>query len=996
MSAIDSQLSRLPESLRGGVAHAWAAFEAAAAAQAAIPADPAVLAELCRVWACSEFVAQRCARDPRMFAELLTSDLHRVYDEGAMAARVDAALREAADAEALGRALRNVRNREMTRIAWRDLADLADLDETLRDLSALASACIDGALSRLHAWQAAELGAPCNAAGEPQRMVVLGMGKLGAGELNFSSDVDLIFAYPEDGETRGGRRSPIGNEQFFTRLGKALIKALDENTAEGFVFRVDMRLRPFGESGPLAASFEAMEQYYQVHGRDWERYAFIKAAVVAGDRAAGEELMAMLRPFVYRRYLDYGAFEALRDMKRMVEVEVARKGMANHVKLGAGGIREVEFIAQAFQLIRGGRDPALQRREVQRVLEYLAEQGHLPRYVQQQLQAAYVFLRRTENRLQEYQDRQTHTLPEDEVGRQRLAFAMGYAHWDEFEPALRGRMARVHAHFAQVFAAPQAEYDAGSAGAGFGALWAGKLEEAEAVARLSAAGYRDAATVYGQLRALRESRRYHSLSQHGQQRLDRLMPLLLGAVAAAPSPDETLARLLALLEAVARRTAYLALLVEHPMALSQLVRLCGASPWIAKRLTAHPLLLDELLDARSLFRPPGRAELEDDLRARLARVAADDEEQVMEALRHFKQAAVLRVASADVMEAMPLRRPIPGPPPAGAQSTSRVAPGDSVMIVSDHLTAIAEVILAAVLDLAWNHLLARHGRPASARTADGTAFAIIAYGKLGGIELGYGSDLDMVFVHGTQDANAMTDGPKPVADPVFFARLGQRIIHMLTAHTPSGVLYEVDMRLRPSGNSGLLTVSLDALREYQLHQAWTWEHQALVRARPVAGDVRIRAGFESLRREVLARARDPLVLKREVVEMREKMRASLVKESAGRFDLKQGRGGIADIEFMVQYHVLNRARDLPDLTQFTDNIRQLESCVRHGLMSPADAQVLSDAYRAYRAAVHRLTLQDLPAETDEETFAAARKEVARLWAATFGETLTETNKEIAV
>jgi glutamate-ammonia-ligase adenylyltransferase len=963
MSAIDSQLSSLPEMLRGSVAHAWEAYESGAlAAQVAPPTDASVLGELCRVWAGSEFVAQRCAREPRMLADLLTGDLHHIYGSGALAARVDAALRDAADAEALSAALRRVRNREMVRIAWRDLAGHADLDETLRDLSALASACIDGALSRLHAWLAQELGTPCNAVGEEQRLVVLGMGKLGAGELNFSSDVDLIFAYPEDGETRGGRRAPVSNEQFFTRLGKALIKALDENTADGFVFRVDMRLRPFGESGPLAASFEAMEQYYQVHGRDWERYAFIKAAVVAGDRAAGEELMAMLRPFVYRRYLDFGAFEALRDMKRMVEAEVARKGMADNVKLGAGGIREVEFIAQAFQLIRGGRDPALQRREVQRVLEYLAEQGHLPRYVQQQLQAAYVFLRRTENRLQEYQDRQTHTLPEDEVGRQRLAFAMGCAHWDEFEPALRGHMARVHAHFAQVFAAPQAEYDADSAGAGFGALWAGKLEEAEAVARLRAAGYRYAATVYGQLRALRESRRYHSLSQHGQQRLDRLMPLLLGAVAAAPSPDETLARLLALLEAIARRTAYLALLVEHPMALSQLVRLCGASPWIAKRLTAHPLLLDELLDPRSLYRPPNREQLEADLRARLARVAADDEEQTMEALRQFKQASVLRVAAADVMEAVPL------------------------MVVSDHLTAIGEVILAAVLDLAWRHLTARHGRPACARGAGDTAFAIVAYGKLGGIELGYGSDLDLVFVHGVAEANAMTDGPKSIADPVFFARLGQRIIHTLTAHTPSGVLYEVDMRLRPSGNSGLLTVSLDALREYQLHQAWTWEHQALVRARAVAGDTRICAGFEQLRHEVLARARDPLVLKRDVVEMREKMRASLAKETPGCFDLKQGRGGIADIEFMVQYHVLNRAHDLPDLTQFTDNIRQLESCARHGLMSPADAQALSDAYRAFRAEVHRLTLQELPAEVDAETFAAERNFVARRWAATFGET----------
>jgi glutamate-ammonia-ligase adenylyltransferase len=969
MSAIDSQLEALPEALRGGVARAWTAFEAAAAAaQLAAPADGALPAQLCRVWAGSDFVVQQCLRQPRLLTELLTSgDLQRRYDPQAMAARVAASLQAVSDAETLGAGLRRLRNREMVRIAWRDLAGLADLDETMTDLSALAAACIEAALARLQEWLAEELGEPCNGAGEPQRLVVLGMGKLGAGELNFSSDVDLIFAYAEGGETRGGRRDAVSNEQFFTRLGKGLIKALDENTAEGFVFRVDMRLRPFGTSGALAASFDAMEQYYQVHGRDWERYALIKAAVVAGDRAAGERLLAMLRPFVYRRYLDYGAFEALRDMKRMVEAEVKRKGMANHVKLGAGGIREVEFIGQAFQLIRGGRDPALQQRGIQPVLAYLAEQDYLPRYVQEQLQAAYVFLRNTEHRLQEYQDKQTHYLPEDELNRLRLAYAMGYSHWDEFLPVLRGHMARVHSHFEQVFAAPQTEH-AGTEGADLGEAWAGSLAEEEALAVLTAAGYGDAAAVLTQLRALRDSRSYRALSTHGQLRMDRLMPLLLGAVAGGEAPDATLARLLALVTAIARRTAYLALLVEHPMALSQLVRLCGASPWIAKLLARHPLLLDELLDPRSLYRPPNKEQLAAELRRRLARVPAGDEEQAMDVLRQFKQASMLRVAAADVMEAVPL------------------------MVVSDHLTAIAEVILEAVLALAWDHLVARHGRPACARAADATAFAIIAYGKLGGIELGYGSDLDMVFVHGAEDAGTLTDGAKAVADQVFYARLGQRIIHILTAHTPAGVLYEVDMRLRPSGNSGLLVVSLGALRDYQFNQAWTWEHQALARARPVAGDAHICAGFAQLRREVLGLQRDPLKLKREVVEMRERMRQALAKEEAGRFDLKQGRGGIADIEFMVQYHVLSRAHEMPELTEFTDNIRQLESCARHGLLRPADAGILSDAYRAYRAEVHRLTLQEQPAVTDAEAFAAVRHEVMRLWRATFG----ENNEENAV
>lgn len=958
--SIDTALGKIPSILQDGVSHHWDHFtEALAVQELTISTDEDFLNELCRVWASSEFAAQLCTRQPALLVGLQDGgDLYRSYNPDNYSNTLNQALTSIDSAEALGKVLRHHRQREMLRITWRDIGGLADLNETMADLSALADASIQSALTWHYQNLVDEFGEPRNEAGETQQMVVLGMGKLGACELNFSSDVDLIFTFPDAGQTSGGRKS-LNNEQFFTRLGQALIKALNDNTADGFVFRVDMRLRPFGQSGALACSFQAMENYYQVHGRDWERYAFIKARVVAGDQQQGAILLETLRPFVYRRYLDYGAFEALREMKQMVESEVKRKGMANHVKLGAGGIREVEFIGQAFQLIRGGRDRDLQQREIQRVLAFLGEHDYLPEYVVQQLQEAYVFLRNTEHRLQEYLDQQTHRLPEDELGQQRLAFSMGFGHWDEFIPVLRSHMLKVHSRFEQVFAAPQTDHGEG-AETDLANLWIHSPEEGEAITVLTDNGYRDAAGSWARLCALKQGYGYQALTRSGRDRLDKLVPLVLGAVKHATDPDMVLQHLITLLETIARRSAYLSLLIEHPVALSQLVRLVDASPWITQLLTQHPILLDELLDPRSLYAPPGRQQMEADLHQRLSKIDEDDLEQAMDILRQFKQANVLRVAAADVMDAVPLMR------------------------VSDKLTDIAEVILKAVLDQAWRDMVSRHGYPSCANVSDGKGdeekgFAVIAYGKLGGIELGYGSDLDLVFVHNSDSATAMTNGEKAVADEVFFARLGQRMIHILTSRTPAGILYEVDMRLRPSGASGLLVVSLSAFEEYQKNKAWTWEHQALVRARVVAGDTRVGEGFQQVRQDVLSQERDPVLLKKDIVEMREKMRESLMKAKQGEFDLKHGTGGIADIEFMVQYGVLHWTHTYPSLAEFTDNIRLLEGFARHGIMSEHDVALLSDAYRAYRAEVHRLTLQEQSAIVSDSQFARDRSEVIRLW-----------------
>jgi glutamate-ammonia-ligase adenylyltransferase len=916
-----------------------------------LPKDAGFTASLKRVWEASDYVAQSCLRDPGLLAELLESgDLLDSYVQGGLEQRLHRLLAEVDNEQSLGLALRRFRRQQMVRIIWRDLAGWAPLEEVLEDLSALADACVDQSLALLYGWACAEMGVPRDGQGVQQHLVVLGMGKLGAHELNLSSDIDLIFAFPAHGEVEGGRY--LSNEQFFIRLCQRLVQVLNQQTGDGFVFRVDTRLRPFGEAGPLAMSFAALEDYYQTQAREWERYAMIKARVVAGDAVAGAELMAMLRPFVYRRYLDFGVIESLRDMKGLISQELKRKGMADNIKLGPGGIREIEFIGQAFQLVRGGRDPDLQIRPILQVLELLGEKDLLPAFVVRELTEAYVFLRRVENRLQAWQDRQTHSLPEDEPGRLRLARSMGFADWGGFFDELAQHRQRVQGQFDQVFAAPQVE--GREEQQALGALWRGRLQRDDALEALYNVGFRQPADTLGRLEQLRNSHACRALGARGGQRLEQLMPLLLEATGGTAEPDQTLQRLLPLVEAIARRTAYIALLVERPLALSQLVRLSAQSLWISHQLVRYPVLLDELLDSRHLYAPLHRADLEAELNSLLAPLDSEDLEEQMERLRQFVQSNTLRVAAADVTDVIPL------------------------MVVSDYLTEIAEVVTARVLRIAWAHLVASHGRPIGILGED-TGFAVIGYGKLGGIELGYGSDLDLVFLHGSLDPNAMTDGERSVGNDVFYIRLGQRMIHMYTTRTPSGQLYETDMRLRPSGNSGMLVSSLDAFADYQKNEAWTWEHQALLRARPVAGDQKVIERFEQIRREVLSRPRDPEALCKEVGEMRRKMRDSLDKSGAGSFDLKQGVGGIADIEFMVQYAVLRWAHQYPDLLDWTDNIRLLQSLSRHRLLEGAAADELADAYRALRAASHRKSLQDMPALVADDALMAERRKVKEIW-----------------
>lgn len=884
---------------------------------------------------CSEFVTGAVTADPALPGRLLRDG---ALEEPFQAARLRLPASSSLDEAGFMRALRLLRRDEMVRIALRDLAGWAELEETLQALSALADFCLRAACDYSRRLLSERHGEPCTEDGAPLSLIVLALGKLGGGELNFSSDIDVMFAFAEHGRTRAGaQQHAIEAEDFFTRQARLVVKYLHEITADGFVFRVDTRLRPFGDSGALVVSFDFMETYYENQGRDWERYALIKARPVCGDGDQAQRLMKLLQPFVYRRYLDYGAFAALREMKALIMREVARKGMRDNVKLGPGGIREIEFTAQAFQLIRGGREPEFRQRELLPVLRALGMRRLLAPEAVQDLSAAYRFLRNAENRLQMIADQQTHRLPQLPLERARLTQAMGFSDWEGFCKKLDGHRARVSEVFAEIFhVAPEP----GSVPAAHLAdLLDGRLPEPQASAVLAGLGFAGGDGP-GALEALRKFRNSHQVRHMGPEaraRLERLLDPLFKAVAQTPNVGETLERVLNVLQAIVQRSVYIALLCEYPDALSQLVRLCSSSGWIAQYLQAQPILLDSLLDSRFLYELPDRQTLGARLRELMQGLAEEDLEQQLNALRHFKHEQVLRVAAVDVNGDLPL------------------------MKVSDQLTWLAEAILEQVHAMAGREMLQKYGRPWCSRDVkDGAGYepelAVIAYGKLGGIELGYGSDLDVVFLHNSR-GEGQTRGERTVANEVFFARYGQRMIQILGTQMAGGVLYEVDPRLRPDGNAGPLVGSLHGYAAYQRERAWVWEHQALVRTRLIVGSAEFRAEFEALRAEILRRPRDLEQLRAEVRDMRNRMRAELARGGEGAFDLKQDRGGIIDIEFMVQYGVLAWARDFPELTRYPDNIRILELFERCSLLPAADARLLTEAYRHLRGKIHRLALQ---------------------------------------
>ncbi len=837
------------------------------------------------------------------------------------------------------RALRVLRSQTMLRLMARDLGGVATLAEVMATTTALAEVSISHALARLDEWLAAQHGKPVGAAsGSTQQLHVVGMGKVGGAELNVSSDIDLVFVYPEEGETQGPRA--ISNHEYFTRLGRRLIAVLSEITADGYVFRVDMRLRPYGDSGPLVASFDMLENYFITQGREWERYAWIKARPLTGDRCA--ELLELARPFVYRRHLDYNAFASLRDLHRQIRREVERRDIAENIKLGPGGIREIEFIVQVFQLIRGGRDPALRRQPTLAVLPLLAERNLLPAAAVRELEEAYTFLRNLEHRLQYLDDQQTHALPQSEADRLLVAQTMGFEDCAVFAAALEHHRSRVTNHFEAIFAASPAGEHA------LTHLWQEQADTEKSVAQLAALGFHRPQAIEQRLKAMRGSGRYRGMPAASQARLDRLVPYAIETAAAERDPDATLERILDLFESVSRRGSYLALLEEYPQALSRLAAMMSSSPWVAQYLTQHPILLDELLDPRALYTAPDWTGLRAALRSELDAAAADLEKQ-MDLLRHFKHTQTLRLVAQDLAGLLPLEK------------------------LADRLTELADFVLAEVLRLTWQGLRQRH--------CEEPCFAIIGYGKLGGKELGYASDLDLVFLYDDAAAEA----------PENYARLAQRINHWLTSLTPAGVLYETDLRLRPDGVSGMLVSPIEAFEEYQYRHAWLWEHQALTRGRFCAGDEEVGVRFERIRRALLQQRRDLDHLRGEIVAMRKKM-ADAHPNASGLFDLKHDRGSIVDVEFIVQFLVLAYSHAHPELTRNAGNLALLKMAGELGLIPRDLAGEAHDAYREFRWRQHRLRLNsERYARVERREIARQAAAVLALWQAVFpGDPAAET------
>jgi glutamate-ammonia-ligase adenylyltransferase len=900
------------------------------------------------VFTSSEYVFQHCEQNPNLLIALLTrGDLFVAYHEQTYHEKL--AQLSFDNEAALMKTLRLFRHQEMVRIAWRDIANWENLSQILRELSWLAEACIQTALNYLYLKACEKRGTPLLNDGRPQQLIVLGMGKLGAFELNYSSDIDLIFAYPQEG-TLSDRKQTTYSE-FFTRLCQSLVHVLDEITVDGFVFRTDTRLRPYGDSGALIMTFDGMEHYYQTQAREWERYAMIKARQVAGDFDQGALLMKMLNAFVYRRYLDYGAFEELRLIKSQIVQELHRKDRIDNIKLGRGGIREIEFIGQAFQLIRGGSEKRLQTRGILDVLSVLSECGILPTKDVQELQTAYVFLRRVENRLQQYQDKQTHDLPINTHQLHILACALGYASWHFFLDDLNTIRDSVHAIFDEVFSLSKQETSQTFSQK----IWQSTTENKAFFAHLADYGFREPQQSWLRLVEFKQESSIRRLSNKGLGVVNRLMPQVIDALGSVTNPDETLKRLLMLFAAVAGRNVYLALLAENPGALRQLITLCSASPWIGNYLAHYPILFDELLDTRSLYEPLQMSDLSAQLSKRVANLDHEDLEALMITLREFKQVNMLRIAAADIMGVIAL------------------------MVVSDYLTFLAQSILGCVLSCAWQMLVLKHGYPPQCDDKS-IKFAIIGFGKLGGLELGYGSDLDMVFIYDCEDGNALTNGDKPISTRQFYTRLGQKIRHILDTKLLSGELYDVDMRLRPNGDSGALVTHINSYEPYLIENAWTWELQALVRSRFITGDVALGTCFSQMRQRVLSLPRDIKQLKKEVKDMREKMRESLSNKDASLFDLKQDEGGMVDIEFMVQFSILANAVTLPEaLTAYSDNVRLLQALAQHGIIYAQTATLLTEAYCAYRNAGHKRVLQGIKTLTNNDEFLEQRNFVKECW-----------------
>jgi glutamate-ammonia-ligase adenylyltransferase len=860
-----------------------------------------------RMQHCSRYARNLLEADPSM-RDWLQSAYLNPCTRAEIVSLLNLAAPDPADEAMLACAMRTVRKQVMLKVICRDINGLANLGEVMQTMTAFAEECLRIAQRCVSNSLEAQYGTPLGElSGGPQELLIIGMGKLGGGELNVSSDIDLIFVYPEDGETNGARR--ISNHEFFSRVGRRLIGLINEHDADGYVFRVDMRLRPYGDSGPLVMSFAALEEYLLTQGREWERYAWIKSRVVApAESKCIDELAQLVKPFMFRKYMDFGAIDSMRSLHAQIRQEVQRRDRLNNVKLGPGGIREVEFVAQVFQLIRAGRDARLRVRPTQGVLQQLANSGVLAPHTVTALDDAYVFLRNLEHRLQYLDDQQTQELPASPDDQEVVAVAMGFSDYTALLAVLDHHRKLVSDQFNEIFGAHRdTTLDT--------EIWRTDSSVDQLSSLLESLGYKSSDESAQRLQQLRDSGRYKQLPEQSRSRVNKLIPQFITLSAQHADADGTLARLLTLLENISRRASYLAFLVEYPAALQRLTTLVASSSWASAYLTSHPALLDELLDAREIYQQPDWKLVDEEVQRRLEDATGDEERQ-LDALRQIQQEQTFHLLAMDLQGLLPLEK------------------------LSDHLSDLADLMLRHVLTLSWHSLRKRH--------REFPRFAIIAYGKLGGKELGYASDLDLIFLY---------DDDHPDA-PEIYARLGQRISAMLSSYTPTGRLYEIDLRLRPNGASGLLVSSVSAFTEYQARHAWAWEHQALTRARYSAGDSQVGTAFETIRRQVLCQPRDRTALQKDVLEMRQKMHDGH-PNSSDLFDIKHDTGGMVDIEFMVQYVVLAYAHQYPQLSADIGNLALLKLAGTLEIIPRELAEEVASTYRELRQTQHRMRLNNM-------------------------------------
>ncbi len=841
--------------------------------------------------------------------------------------------------------LRQYREKYWLKVAFLDLCYENSIADSIKYISELANKLIDSANQWAYNNVAKTNGEPLDEDKSALPLMVLGMGKLGGQELNYSSDIDLIFAYPRNVKTQGGRRS-LEASVFYTKVAQKLITALNQCTVDGQVFRVDMRLRPFGESGPLVMSFNAIEDYYQEQGRDWERYAMLKGRLIGTPNIYWQEFNTLLRPFVYRRYIDFSVIESLRKMKLMIAQEVRRKRLTNNIKLGGGGIREVEFIVQALQMVRGGREANLQTQSLLTALEQLTVSQVIDEHEASGLKNNYLYLRRVEQYLQIFDDQQTQTLPDDELNQQRLNVLLNQGDFGSAIEKIEQVMAQIHNEFIQVIGEETEPLD--TCEGAFISTW-----DHGDVSFLN--DPRDEWQT--PLNDFKQRLSKAKVGNRGRDILDKLMPALLKQLNDFNASASAFTTVCQILNKIISRTAYLELLYENPGTLKQLVLLCCHSKWIGEHISLYPILLDELIDPAVLYKPTPLTAYKDEIRQYFLRIEHDDLEQQMEALRQFKQTHQLRIAAADATGVI------------------------DVMKVSDHLTALAEAIVDQAVNIAWYHCVKRFGMPPNTDD-EHKGFAVIAYGKTGGFEVGYDSDLDLVFVH-NHDGTSYTSGDKAIDSRQFYLKLAQRLMHLFNTRTASGILYELDTRLRPEGASGLLAINLESFNHYQQTQAWTWEHQALVRARLILGQTELVTRFAQIRAEILCQKRDVELLKTDVIKMREKMRGHLAKGNEQQFDLKQDVGAMTDIEFMTQYLVLKHAHEFTHLCDNSDNVRILTDAAKIGCITGTQKQQLIKAYIDYRSRYHVLSLDQQGRCVKREEFSEDIKNVTSIWQAIF-------------